>query len=97
MYSINPERPPCVGREEIKAQFVRLQESLPWIIHYLSNADITVEGDLAVGEVKCHALLLREGAFSTVRGLYQARFARLAEGWRFASWTFLFADVAPRP
>lgn len=93
-YSINPERPPCRGREEVKAQFVRLQSSLPWIIHYLTNPDFQLEGDRASAEVKCIGRYLRDGKILTTHGLYKGRFARTADGWRFVSWLFLFADTA---
>jgi hypothetical protein len=93
-YSINPERPPCHGREQVEAQFVRLQSSLPWIIHYLTNLDFSLEGDRASGEVKCIGRYLRDGKILTTHGLYEGRFTRTADGWRFVSWLFVFADTA---
>lgn len=94
VYSINPERPPCHGREQIEAQFVRLQRSLPWIVHYLSNARFQLEGDFATGGAKGIGRYLRGGEILTTHGRYEGRFVRTAEGWRFSSWIFVFADVA---
>ena len=91
VYSINPRRPACRGRDEIRAQFVRLQSSMPWILHTFTNSDIDVDGDTARGLFKGTAYYRRDGGSHIVVGSYLGEFVRTEEGWRFASWT---ADLA---
>lgn len=86
VYSINAARPPCRGREEIRAQFVRLQTSMPWILHTFTNADVRVDGDRAVGVFKGIAYYRRDAQSHIVVGTYIGDFARTDSGWRFASW-----------
>lgn len=91
VYRINAARPPCRGRDEIRAQFVRLQTSMPWILHTFTNTDVRVTGDHAVGVFKGIAYYRREGQSHIVVGTYTGEFVRTAGGWRFGSWV---ADLA---
>lgn len=52
IYRINPKRPACRGRDEVRAQFARLQTSMPWILHTFTNSDVRVIGDTATGIFK---------------------------------------------
>jgi ketosteroid isomerase-like protein len=91
VYRINSARPPCRGRAEIRAQFVRLQSSMPWILHTFTNADVRVDGDVATGAFKGIAYYRRDGGSHVVVGSYSGDFVRTGDGWRFASW---IADLA---
>lgn len=91
VYRINVARPPCRGRDEIRAQFVRLQTSMPWILHTFTNTDVRVTGDRAVGVFKGIAYYRRVGQSHIVVGTYTGEFVRTAGGWRFGSWV---ADLA---
>lgn len=91
VYRINPRRPPCRGRAEIRAQFVRLQTSMPWILHTFTNSDVQVDGDVARGVFKGIAYYRRRDGNHVVVGSYIGEFARTDAGWRFTSWV---ADLA---
>ncbi|WP_170285649.1 nuclear transport factor 2 family protein [Microbacterium rhizomatis] len=93
VYRINPRRPPCRGRDEIREQFVRLQSSMPWILHTFTNSDIEVDLDAgtATGIFKGIAYYRRRDGNHIVVGSYTGAFARTGGGWRFSSWV---ADLA---
>ncbi|WP_214107885.1 nuclear transport factor 2 family protein [Acrocarpospora catenulata] len=91
VYSINAARPPCQGHEEIRAQFLRLRTSMPWIFHTFMNTEIQVHGDTADGRFKGVAYYRRDAGSHIVIGTYVGRFRRTPEGWRFVSW---IADLA---
>lgn len=86
VYCINAARPPCRGRDEIRAQFVRLQSSMPWILHTFTNSEIDVDGERASGRFKGVAFYRRDGGSHVVVGSYVGQFVRTTAGWRFASW-----------
>ncbi len=83
VYSINPRRPACRGRDQIRDQFVRLQSSMPWILHTFTNSDIEVDGDTARGVFKGTAYYRRDGGSHIVVGSYLGEFVRTDDGWRF--------------
>ncbi|MBB3042676.1 nuclear transport factor 2 family protein [Nocardioides soli] len=91
VYCINAARPPCRGRGEIREQFVRLQTSMPWILHTFTNSVVEVDGDRASGRFKGTAYYRRSGGSHVVVGEYVGEFVRTEDGWRFASWV---ADLA---
>jgi hypothetical protein len=90
-YCINEAKPPCRGHDEIRAQFLRLRESMPWILHTFMNPVIDVTGDTATGTCKAAAYYRRQGGAHIVVGSYNGEFVRTEAGWRFASWV---ADLA---
>lgn len=88
MYQIDPTREPNAGHTAIESAFVRLQKSMPWIIHYATNPLVRVDGDSAEARVQGFALYKREGVDFIATGTYHGKFRRTSEGWRFASWIF---------
>lgn len=91
VYDINAARPPCRGHDEIRAQFLRLRSSMPWILHTLMNPEVVVRGDTATARFKAVAYYRRGGGSHVVVGSYDGAFARTPDGWRFTSWV---ADLA---
>lgn len=91
VYSINAARPACRGHDEIREQFVRLQTSMPWILHTFTNGAVVVAGDTAAGRFTGIAYYRRGGGSHIVVGTYTGDFVRTDAGWRFASWV---ADLA---
>ncbi|MFM8867524.1 MAG: nuclear transport factor 2 family protein [Ilumatobacteraceae bacterium] len=94
-YQIDPTRPPNKGHEAIEKAFVRLQNSMPWIIHYATNPLIEVDGDTAEVRVQGFALYKRAGADHIAMGSYRGKAVRTNDGWRFASWIFDLAHSRP--
>ncbi|MET0931888.1 MAG: nuclear transport factor 2 family protein [Aeromicrobium sp.] len=87
-----PGMPEARGHDEIRALFGRLQ-SIPWIIHYVANSIIEVEGDTARGDVKGSAALFRDGEHRTLTfGTYHGRFSRTRGHWLFAEWRYVRAQ-----
>ena len=76
------------GSAEIRALFELLQARLPWIIHFVANPSVEVEGDSATGSIKGFAYYLRDGSRFVTLGTYIGDFTRTEAGWRFARWRF---------
>jgi hypothetical protein len=91
-----PEQPVARGKAHIQALFVHLQEHVPWIVHYLANPFVTVEGDRAVAEIKGMACFWRGTDRTLTFGTYYGQFMRTSEGWRFTDWEFVRAQQ-PHP
>jgi hypothetical protein len=90
-YQIDPTRPPNSGRSTITEAFIRLQKSMPWIIHYATNPIIVRDGTEAKVRVQGFALYRREGADHLATGTYNGTL-RYDDGfWRFTSWIFTLA------
>jgi len=94
-YQIDPTRPPNRGRVELTAAFVRLQTSMPWIIHYATNPLITVSGTTANARVQGHALYRRDGGDFIATGTYNGNLTKSEGSWRFSSWIFTLAHARP--
>ena len=94
-YQIDPTRPPNSGREAITAAFVRLQTSMPWIIHYATNPLITIDGDNAEARVQGFALYRRDDTDFIATGTYHGKLLRTTDGWKFTSWIFTLAHARP--
>lgn len=94
-YQIDPTRPPNRGHEAIENAFVRLQKSMPWIIHYATNPLIQLDGDTAEARVQGFALYKRDGIDYIATGSYRGKVVRTRDGWRFASWIFELAHSRP--
>lgn len=91
LYSL-PDIPEARGHRQIKALFEQLQ-SLPWIIHYVSNSVLDIDGDVATGDIKGLAAFFRDGATRTLTfGTYHGRFVRQDGRWLFAEWRFVRAQ-----
>lgn len=87
-----PDLPVCHGTAEIRALFERLQQAIPWIIHYVANPELEVDGDRASGRIKGAACFRRDDARYLTFGTYFGDFVRTEAGWRFASWRFVRAQ-----
>lgn len=86
LYGINARKPPCRGHDEIRAQFIRLRTSMPWILHTVTNPEIEVTGSTATGRFKAIAYYRRDGGSHVVVGSYVGEFVRAETGWLFSSW-----------
>jgi hypothetical protein len=83
------------GREQIR-QLFRNFAVMPFIVHYVSNPLIDVDGDRATGH--WHALVtatLPDGSAMWILGIYDERYVRTGEGWKFE--TLRFISVANSP
>jgi hypothetical protein len=83
------------GHAEVKALFEAFG-AVPFIIHYVTNPLIDIDGDSATGH--WHALVTMtvpgEQALWTL-GMYHEEYLRTAEGWRFKTLRFETAATAP--
>ncbi|MDB5967974.1 MAG: hypothetical protein JWQ90_424 [Hydrocarboniphaga sp.] len=78
----------AVGREGIRALFESFA-AVPFIVHYVTNPLIEVDGDIATGH--WHALVTatlpdRQGLWTL--GLYKEQYLRTAQGWKFRTLRF---------
>jgi ketosteroid isomerase-like protein len=83
------------GREQIRELF-RQFAAVPFIIHYVTNPLIEVDGDTATGH--WHALVTattpdRTGLWSL--GMYDEKYVRTAEGWKIQTLRFTAAANSP--
>lgn len=83
------------GRAEIKALFEAFG-AVPFIVHYVTNPIIEVDGDTATGN--WHALVTMtvpgEQAVWSL-GLYLEEYVRTPDGWKFRSLRFETAATSP--
>jgi ketosteroid isomerase-like protein len=82
------------GPTAIREMFVNLQQ-IPWIIHYVANDILQVDGDTAHGEFKCSAVFFQDGERILTFGTYLGTFRRVDGAWKFASWHFHRAQQPP--
>jgi hypothetical protein len=87
-----PELPVATGHAEIEALFGRLTEHVPWIVHYLANPFVSIDGNRARLEIKGGACFWRGPSRTLTFGTYHHELARTADGWRFADWEFTRAQ-----
>jgi SnoaL-like domain len=83
------------GRAEIKALFERFR-AVKFIIHYLANPLIEVDGDRATGH--WHALVTSTMPDDTslwILGLYKEQYVRTSQGWKIKVLRFETAVAAP--
>ncbi|MDB5985668.1 MAG: hypothetical protein JWR16_721 [Nevskia sp.] len=80
------------GREEIRKLFESFAV-VPFIVHYVTNPLIEVEGDAAVGH--WHALVTStmppDGQGVWTLGIYKEHYVRTGQGWKFKSLRFVAA------
>jgi len=77
---------PCVeGLEAIRTLMKGFREKLPFIIHYVMNPIITIEGDTATGH--WHAIIhyRRSKGSGTSYAIYEETYVRTENGWRIQS------------
>jgi hypothetical protein len=83
------------GREQIR-QLFRSFASLPFIVHYVTNPLIEIDGDHATGH--WHALvtatITAQGAL-WILGTYEDEYVRTATGWKVKSLRFVSAANSP--
>ena len=83
---------PNAGYAQGREQILKLFQSfavMPFIIHYVSNPLIDVDGDVATGH--WHALVpstTPDKIALWVIGLYKERYVRTPEGWKFHTLRF---------
>jgi ketosteroid isomerase-like protein len=86
------------GKQAIKELFEAFG-AVPFIVHYVTNPLIEVDGDTATGH--WHALVTStmptpDGPQALwVLGLYKEEYVRTAEGWKFKTLRFETAATAP--
>lgn len=90
---------PHVGRAEGRkaiTELFRAFGAVPFIIHYVTNPLIEVDGDRATGH--WHVLVtstLPDGTAGWTLGIYEDEYVRTAEGWKFKTLRFTAAANTP--
>jgi ketosteroid isomerase-like protein len=83
------------GREQIRELFQKFA-AVPFIIHYVTNPLIEVDGDTATGH--WHALVTAttpDRAALWSLGMYDEKYVRTAEGWKIQTLRFISAANSP--
>ena len=103
-----PGAPETRGRDNIVALWAGAMQNFPFVVQLINNGTVRVEGDEATGRfyISEHMTVAGGGGRSTV-GVYQDRYVRTDQGWRFAErhYSILYAggdadmtgDVLPYP
>ncbi|MAT49924.1 MAG: hypothetical protein CMK32_01910 [Porticoccaceae bacterium] len=76
------------GKDQIRELFKAFQ-IMPFIIHYVTNPLIEVDGDNATGH--WHAIVtanMPDGSARWILGLYKEAYVRTAAGWKFRTLNF---------
>jgi hypothetical protein len=82
-WDVTAQDPPPTGRDEIIALARRLQ-SVPWIVHYVANPIVDVDGDRGMGRF-VGVLRVRPAADARrvwSLGIYELAAERTSRGWR---------------
>lgn len=97
----------CIGHDNLRATFAQVFSVFSWIFQMTHNGLVKVDGDTAIGRFWVSEWAGRaDGRGSQFMGLYQDRYVRTHQGWRFArrqlDMTFkghvtFDGKVAPRP
>jgi hypothetical protein len=89
VWDVTPQQAAAVGREQI-AERARELQAIAWIVHFVVNPIVEVDGDTARGDFKG---IVRIRMTETSRpfwllGIYRALAARTRAGWRLSSLSF---------
>jgi hypothetical protein len=85
-----------VGHAGIRAYFAAV-DGFPLVFHHTSSARILVEGDLARGRWHVMVPLIDDGVSKLLIGIYDDRFVRTPEGWKFVELRFTPASTIDLP
>lgn len=85
-WGIPAQHPFAHGKAEIAGLAQRLQP-IDWIVHFVVNPVVEVDGDTASAEFKGVVRMrpAADGPVGWTMGIYRAACARTPEGWRFRS------------
>ena len=85
------------GHDGIREYMATGAALMPFVLHHMSAPRIEVDGDRARG--RWHAILATiEGDTSKLWvGIYDDRFVRTPDGWRFSHSSSVSSSVRPRP
>jgi hypothetical protein len=88
VWDFRPYMPLAVGRDAIRQLYVGTRV-IPFVMHYISNAEIFVDGDSGRGTWKLfEPIIMPDLEEKLVLGVYQEAYARTPAGWRFKSIRF---------
>ena len=82
-----------VGHAGIRAYFAGAVEDFPLVFHHTSSARIEVEGDHATGRWHVMVPMIDKGVSKMLIGVYDDRFVRTTEGWKFQELRFKPASI----
>lgn len=84
-----PFSPLADGREAVRQMMIDYR-ALPFVMHYVSNADIEVDGDDAKATWKvCAPVETPQGESRLILGNYFEEYMRTAQGWLFKKIRFV--------
>jgi hypothetical protein len=86
VWGVTGRQPQPTGHAEI-IQLAKDLQSIPWIVHFVLNPVVHVDGDTAYGEFKgiIRVRFQESGRFVWGMGLYRCDAVRTTEGWRIRS------------
>ena len=91
-----PFLPITQGREAIRKTQME-HRKIPFVIHYVMNPIINVDGDTASGRWHCLIpITSHEGEDRWLLGTYHEKYVRTAQGWKYTYIKFTAARVAPK-
>jgi len=86
------------GHDAIRASFAGLIENLTACTHLTMNHLIDVEGETARGTIYCHAFVVGpDGSRDDNLALYEDRYTRTEDGWKFQHRSVKPLPAAPSP
>ncbi|MBI1181178.1 MAG: nuclear transport factor 2 family protein [Alphaproteobacteria bacterium] len=97
VWDASPGMPAARGGEAIRRLFVDLR-ALPFAFHNAVNPVIEVDGDEATGHwhfIGCSQM--PDGASAWFLGIYEERYVRTPEGWRYRLMRYVGVRQAARP
>jgi len=86
-----------VGHDGIRAFFAGAVDDIPLVFHHVSSARIHIDGDESSGRWHVMVPMIDKGASKLLVGVYDDRFVRTPEGWKFKRLRFTPASIADLP
>jgi len=84
------------GREAIR-QAQMSHQAVPFVMHYVMNPIVNVDGDTGTGHWHCLIpITSSDGEDRWLLGTYEEKYVRTAQGWKFSYIKFTAARVAPK-
>jgi len=85
------------GHAGIRAYFAGAVEDFPLVFHHASSARIDVRGDEASGRWHVMVPMIDKGVSKLLVGVYDDRFLRTSDGWRFEQLRFTPSAIIDLP
>lgn len=92
----SPELPKAEGHQQIRDLFT-MWRALPYVIHYVTNPIVDVDGDTAHGQYQAIITPVLPGTDQAlwIFGQYEEDYVRTPQGWKYKLLRFVSYSITP--